>query len=149
MSAVLALGGLAGWLGYRAHEADKAEQVRAQLISAARQAAVNLTTIDHEQADADVQRILDSATGEFYEDFKARSGPFIEVVKKVRSVSVGTVTEAGLESASGREGQVLVAVTVLTRTAETPETQPRYWRMRLSVTEQDGTAKVRRVDFVP
>ncbi len=146
---VVALAALCGWLGYRAYESHQAERFRAELVQVGRQAAVNLTTIDFEQAEADVQRILDSATGEFYDDFTARSGPFIDVVQKVQSKSVGTVTEAGLESVNGQEGQVLVAVTVKTTNRGAPESQPRYWRMRLNVTRQGEDLKVSRVEFVP
>jgi len=53
-----------------------------------------LTTIDYNEADADVQRILNSTTGSFYDDFSKRSQPFVDVVKQARSKSEGTVTEA-------------------------------------------------------
>ena len=143
-------GGLCGLLGYRLIQARQAEDFRHEIVEVARQGAVNLTTIDYEHADADVQRILDSSTGAFYDDFKARSGPFADVVKKVKSKSAGTVTEAGLipDSVSGSEGQVLVAVTVQTTNSGAPDEQPRYWRMRLTVTKAGDQTKVSKVDFV-
>lgn len=146
---VLSLVGLCGWLGYRAHEARQIEQFHALLVKVGRQGALNLTTIDYEHVDADVQRILDSAAGEFYDDFKSRSGPFIDVVKQVQSKSVGTVTEAGLESANDQEGQVLVAVSVTTSNKGAPDDQPRYWRMRMTVALQGNEVKVSRVNFIP
>lgn len=148
--AVAALGGLCGLLGYRLVQAREAEQFRHELVEVAKQGAVNLTTIDYKHADADVQRILDSSTGAFYDDFKARSGPFAEVVKKMKSTSVGTVTEAGVipDSVSRQEGQVLVAVTVKTANDGAPEEQPRYWRMRLTVVKQGDQTKVSNVEFV-
>lgn len=149
LSFVVALTGLTGWLGYRAHEARQAEQFHALLVSVAKQGAVNLTTINFEHADADVKRILDSATGQFFDDFQTRSGPFIDLVKKVQSNSTGTVTEAGLESADDQQGQVLVAVTVKTSSKGAPDEQPRYWRMRMTVARQQDGAKVSNVEFVP
>ena len=146
---VLALGGLTGWLGFRAYESRKAEEQRNLFLQVGRQGALNLTTIDHQQADADVQRILDSATGTFYDDFQKRAQPFIEVVKQAQSKSVGTISEAGLESESGDEAQVLVAVTVKTSNAGAPEQEPRAWRMRISVQKVGEEAKVSKVDFVP
>ena len=136
-------------LGYRAYEARQQQQLRQLLLQVGRQGAVNLTTIDYEHADADVKRILDSATGQFYDEFNTRSTPFIDVVKKMQSKSVGTVTEAGTESVSGQEGQVLVAVSVKTTTRGNPDDQPRYWRMRLTVSKQGADAKVSKVEFVP
>lgn len=146
---VVALVGLCGWLGYRAHQARAADQLRTVMVQVARQGAVNLTTIDYEHAESDVQRILDSTTGQFHDDFQARSAPFIDVVKKAKSKSVGTVTEAGVESIDGRTGKVLVAVTVKTVSDGNAEQQPRYWRMRVTVDGEGQVAKISNVDFVP
>ena len=120
-------------------------------LQVGRQGALNLTTIDHQQADADVQRILDSATGTFDDDFQRRAQPFIDVVRQAQSKSVGTISEAGLESESesGDEAQVLVAVTVKTSNAGAPEQEPRAWRMRISVQKVGDEAKVANVEFVP
>ncbi|WP_059017206.1 hypothetical protein [Mycobacterium sp. M26] len=149
LAIVVALGGLTGWLGYQAYQARQAEQLRDLLVSVGRQGAINLTTIDFEHADADVQRILDSATDAFYDDFAKRSQPFVEVVKQAKSKSEGTVNEAGLESVTGTEGQVLVAVTVKTQNAGAQNQPPRNWRMRLTVKKTGADeAKVSKVEFV-
>lgn len=145
---VLALGGLAGWLGYRADQSHQAENDRELYLQVARQGALNLTTIDFQQADADVQRILDSATGQFHEDFELRSQPFLDVVKQAQSKSVGTITEAGLESITGDEAQAIVAVSVKTSNAGAPEQQPRAWRMRVTVQKVGEDVKVSNVGFV-
>lgn len=147
---VLALAGLTGWLGYRAYQSHQADEQRKLFLQVGRQGALNLTTIDWQQAEGDVQRVLDSATGTFYDDFQKRSAPFVEVVKQAQSKSVGTIAEAGLESVSGDEAEVLVAVTVQTSNAGAPEQQPRAWRMRLTVQQTgEDEAKVSNVEFVP
>ena len=146
---VLALGGLVGWLGWRAYESREAAQQRALFLQVGKQAAINLTTIDFEHADTDVKRIIDSATDTFYDDFSKRSQPFVDVVKQARSKSTGEVTAAGVESETGDSAQVLVAVTVKTSNAGAPEQEPRAWRMRISVKRVDNDAKVSNVEFVP
>ncbi|MEO3757735.1 Mce protein [Mycobacterium sp. B14F4] len=147
---VVALAGLTGWLGFRAYQSNQTEELHKLLLQVGRQGALNLTTIDWQQADGDVQRVLDSATGTFYDDFQQRSAPFVEVVKQAQSKSVGTIAEAGLESVSGEEARVLVAVTVQTSNAGAPEQQPRSWRMRLTVQKTgEDEAKVSNVEFVP
>jgi Mce-associated membrane protein len=147
---VLALAGLTGWLGFGAYQSHQTDEQHKLFVQVARQGALNLTTIDWQKADGDVQRILDSATGTFYDDFQKRAGPFVEVVKQAQSKSTGTIAEAGLESASGEEARVLVAVTVQSSNAGAPEQQPRAWRMRLTVEKTgEDEAKVSNVDFVP
>ena len=146
---VVALAALTGWLGFRAYQSHRADQQRNLFLQVGRQGVLNLTTIDWQEADADVKRILDSATGTFYDDFHNRSAPFIEVVKQAKSKSVGTVTEAGLESESDSAAQVLVAVSVKTSNAGAAEQEPRAWRMRISVQKVGADAKVANVEFVP
>ncbi len=144
-----ALGALVGWSGYRSYQADQAQQRRDLFLQVGRQAAVNLTTISHTEADADVQRILDSAIGSFHDDFQKRAPAFIEVVKQAQSTSEGTVTAAGLESETADQAQVLVAVSVKTSNAGAPEQAPRAWRMRITAHRDGDSAKVSNVVFVP
>lgn len=146
---VIVLAGTTGWLAYRSHQADEAANLDAKFVQVASQGALNLTTIDWEHADTDVTRILESATGSFYDDFAQRSQPFIEVVKQAKSKSVGSITQAGLESGSGDQAQVLVAVNVATTVAGTPAPTPRSWQMRVSVHKQGDEIKVSNVEFVP
>jgi Mce-associated membrane protein len=146
---VVALAGVGGWLRYRASQDREARAQRNQYVQVARQTAVNLTTIDYTEVDADIKRILESATGTFYDDFQKRSQPFVDVVKKVQSKSEGSVAEAGLLSDANDQAQVLVAVSVKTTIAAAPEQEPRRWRMRISVQKTDDGAKVSNVEFVP
>jgi Mce-associated membrane protein len=61
-----------------------------------------------------------------------------------------TTVEAGAESESDNEAQVLIAVTVNTSNVGAPELPPRSWRMRISVQKTgDDEAKVSNVEFVP
>ncbi len=147
--AILALGGVVGWLGLRTYELRQEQEQRELFLRVGRQGAVNLTTIDWQNVNSDIQRILDSATGPFYDDFSKRSQPFIDLVKKVKSKSVGTVTEAGLESVSRNEARVLVAVSVKTSNLGAEDQPPRAWRMRIDVQRVDDGAKISNVLFVP
>ena len=147
-AAVVALASLTGWLGFRLYESHHAQAQRNQLVQAARQGALNLTTIDWQHADADVQRILDGATGQFHDDFSSRAQPFVDVVKRAQSVTVGTVTEAGLESDTADTAQVLVAVSVTTSNAGKAEPNSRAWRLRIFVQKVGDQAKISNVEFV-
>jgi Mce-associated membrane protein len=145
---VVSLSVLVGWLGFRAYQAHQEQALQSQLLQAARQGALNLTTIDWQHAEGDMQRILDGATGQFHDEFASRSQPFIDVVKQAKSTSVGTITEAGLESEESGHARVLVAVAVKTSNAGAPEQDPRTWRMRITVQKDGDQAKVSNVEFV-
>lgn len=146
---VVALGALVGWLGFEVNRNDRVADQRAIFEQTARQGAIDLTTLDWRQADADVKRILDAATGTFHDDFASQSKPFIDAVKDSKSVTTGTVTASGLESATNDTAQVMVAVSVRTSSAMAPESDPRTWRIRIAVQKVDNEVKVANVDFVP
>jgi Mce-associated membrane protein len=149
VAALVAVGGLAGWLGYGAYQTHRSEEQNRMFLQVARQGALNLTSIDYAHAEADVQRILDSSTGTFYDDFEKRSRPFVEVVKQAQAKSEGIIIESGIESQRGDEARVLIAVTVNTSTTAAPTAEPRAWRMRISVQKVGDGAKVSNVEFVP
>jgi Mce-associated membrane protein len=149
VTAIAVLGGLTGWYTWQTVQSRRDDATRALFVETGKQSAINLTTIHWKQADADVKRILDGATGTFYDDFSTRAKPFIDVVKQAKSASVGTVSEAGLESVDADQAQVLVTMAVKTSNDGVPQPDTRLWRMRLAVQKMGDTAKVSNVEFVP
>ena len=145
---VLVIGGLVAWLGYRALQGHRAAAQRDMFVQAARQGALDLTTIDYAHVDSDVQRILDSSTGKFRDDFQSRSRPFVDVVKQAQSKSEGTIAGAGLESLGGDSARVLVAIAVKTTSAGN-QSETKAWRMRIDVQKVGASAKMSDVEFVP
>ncbi len=145
---VVALLALTAWLGYGYYQVHHEQQRRAMFVDTARVGATNLTTIDWEHAEDDVQRVLDVSTGKFYDDFERRSKSFLEVVKQIKSKSVGTVTSSGLESYSNDKADVLVSVTVRSTNAGVPEQKPQVWRMVVTVQDIEGKSKVSNVEFI-
>ena len=145
----MSLAGLVGWLGFRAYEARERENQRSVFEQAAQDVAVNLSTVDYQHADADAQRIQDSAIGTFADSFARRkqllhrSAP-----SRSRSRSLGTVTDIGLESQSGDQGRVLVAVTVKPADPAPADQEPQLFRMRITVQKVGDGAKVSDVAFV-
>ncbi len=146
---IAALTGLTAWLGWNVHQQRLIADQRAEFLQAARQGALNLTTIDWQHAEPDVQRIVNSATGTFYDEFSKRSQPFIDVVKQSQTKSEGTIIAAGLESESDSDAQVLVAMNVKILDAAAADQPLRSWRMRISVHKVDDQVKVSNVEFVP
>ena len=143
------LAGLVGWLGFRTYEAQDREAQRERFVHAAADVAVNLSTVDYQHADADAQRILNSATGKFYDSFSRRKQSYIDNAKRTRSQLVGTVTDAGLETRNGDQGRVLVAVTVKSSDPAQTHQEPHFWRIRVTVQKTGDVAKVSDVVFVP
>ncbi len=146
--AAVSLAGLVGWLGFRAYEARERENQRSVFEQAAQDVAVNLSTVDYQHADADAQRIQDSAIGTFADSFARHKQLYIDQAKQSRSRSLGTVTDIGLESQSGDQGRVLVAVTVKPAEPAPADQVPQLFRMRITVHKVGDGAKISDVAFV-
>ena len=122
---------------------------RVAFLQAARQTVLNLTTVSAVSADADIARILDGATGAFRDDFASRSAAFASVVKQANVSTVGTITEAGVESLDGDRAKILVAATSKVSNSAGAQDEPRIWRLRLVLQRTQERILVSNVDFVP
>lgn len=147
--AVVALSGLLGWFGYSLWQAHRAEQQRELFLRTGRQGALDLTTVNYAEVDADVRRILDGSIGTFHDNFQQRSQPYVDAVKRGQSKTQGAIVEAGLQSVTRDSARVLVVVTVKTSNAGVDEPHPRSYRMRIDVQKVTGGAKVSNVEFIP
>src|SRR5258707_3622216 len=148
LSILLMLSGLTGWLGYRTYEVRQAQQRRALFLEVGRQGALNLTTISAAEADADMKRILDSSTGAFYAQVQRGAQQFVTRVQKAQTKSVGTIAAAGVESEQGDGAQVLVTVYVKAADTRGSQQPARSWRMRITVQQVTGGAKMSNVEFM-
>ena len=122
---------------------------REQFIQTARQGVLNLTTIHYATAPADVQHLLDGASGDFAKDFGGRKDSYIQVVQKAQVNSDGKIETAGVEKIDGNTGVVLVASTAKVSNSSAPGAEDRSYRLRVTVTDADGRMTVSNVQFVP
>ncbi|MDV2476900.1 hypothetical protein ACWDTG_08225 [Rhodococcus zopfii] len=125
------------------------DERREAYLQAARQTVLNLTTIHSDTADADVQRLLDGATGDFKAEFEGREGPFVEVVQKAGVDTTGEVVEAGIQTEDGPCTSSLVASRMMVSNAGQPDASPRDFRLRVTICDEDGRLLASKVEFVP
>lgn len=120
-----------------------------RFVQTARQTVLNLTTIHPDSAQADVDRLLAGASGDFKAEFEGREAPFVEVVQQARVDSTGDIVEAGIERQDDDSADVLVAAHAMVKNSDAEEAQPRDFRLRVTVVETDGVTTASRVEFVP
>ncbi|MGW0021580.1 hypothetical protein ACWDUD_24970 [Rhodococcus sp. NPDC003382] len=133
------------------HHAGASDRDRraAEFEAAARQGVVTLTTLDFDNADADVQRVLDNSTGEFHDDFRNRAQDFVDVIEQSNVATEGTVDAAAVESMTDDSAVVLVAATSKVTNAAGADQEPRVWRLSVTVIRDGDRLKMSKVEFVP
>lgn len=148
---LLALLGTVGWLVNDARSVRRQDDARAAALQAARQQAVNLTTISYETADRDLARIIDAATGTLKTQFEGQREQFPTVLRRDRSVSVGTVLAAGVASQSEGAVEALVAVDASVSNAESAKAGSgklvKHYRMDMKLVRVGGRWLVSQVAF--
>jgi Mce-associated membrane protein len=146
--AICALLGVSGWMAWHHHNVVQERQRAAAYIAAARQGVVNLTSLDFNKAKEDVQRVLDSATGAFKDDFQRRAQDFESVVKDSKAVTEGSVAAAAVESMNNDSAVVLVLANERVTNIAGAKDQPRTFRFRVSVVHDGDQLKLSKVEFV-
>jgi Mce-associated membrane protein len=146
---ICAFVGASGYMMWKHHETTERNQRAANFVAGARQGVVNMTSLDFNRAKEDVQRVIDSSTGQFRDDFQQRAKDFATVVEQSKVVTQGTVNAAALQSMEGNSAVVLVAATSRITNAAGAKDEPRNWRLRVTVTEDDGQYKMSKLEFVP
>jgi Mce-associated membrane protein len=131
-----------------ARSAEARVDARQAALQAARQQAVNLTTISHETADRDLARIIAAATGTLKTQFEAQAKTFPAVLRREKSVSVGRVLAAGVKAQQGDTVDALIAVDATVRNAAWGEAGVlKHYRMDMRLVLVGGRWLVSTVAF--
>jgi Mce-associated membrane protein len=146
--AICVLLGASGWMAWHHHNVVKERQESAAFVSAARQGIINLTSLDFNKSKEDVQRILDSSTGEFRDQFQKKADDFASVVKDTKAVAQGSVAAAAVESTTKDSAVVLVLANERVTNVAGAKDQPRTFRFRVSVVRDGDQLKLSKVEFV-
>jgi Mce-associated membrane protein len=145
---ICALLGASGWMLWHHHTAVAERQQRAAYVAAARQGVINLTSLDFNHAQEDVQRVLDSGTGEFRDEFQRVAGDFASVVKDSKAVTEGSVKAAAVESMSNNSAVVLLLGNERITNSAGAKGDPRVFRFRVTVTRDGDQLKISKVEYV-
>ncbi|WP_293055446.1 hypothetical protein, partial [Mycobacterium sp.] len=151
VTAVVVICGLLAASGYMVwynHEALAQRQRAAAFTAAARQGVINMLSLNFTKAKQDVQRVIDSSTGEFRDDFQKRAGDFTSVVEQSKVITEGAVTATGVESMGKDSAVILVLGTERVTNAAGAKDEPRAFRLRVSVTRDGDQFKMSKVEFV-
>jgi Mce-associated membrane protein len=139
---------LALWLALGLHEQRETDQRRQGILAAARQSALNFTSLDYRHYDRDSANVLAGATGEFKKQFTAQTDQLTKLVAQNKSVSEGQVLEAGLVRSDENSARVLVVADSKVTNTAVPEGEARTYRLQLDLVHKDGRWLTSDVEFV-
>lgn len=145
-AAALVATGVIGWQHREAQtDASRAEAY----VATAERGVTAITSLDFRHAKRDVDRIVSMSTGPFYDDFNKRAPDFTKVIEQSQVTTTGEVTATALESMTGDSAIILVSASSEVTNAAGAKQEPRVWRLRVTVTGNQGAMKISNVEFVP
>lgn len=146
--ALVLLTALAGFLLYKVRSAQLDDQARQQALTAARQSALNISSIGTNDFAAGVARVLDGATGQFRQDFSARTGQLEQLLKDNSVSAQGRVLEAGLVRSDRSSATALVAVDSTVKNKQVPAGRVNNYRMKLELQKVGNRWLTSSLEFV-
>ncbi|WP_369246201.1 hypothetical protein [Streptomyces sp. R41] len=136
------------WLSLRVYDQHEAEQRRQDILSTARQSALNFTSLDYRHYDRDSANVLEGATGDFKKQFAAQTEQLTKLVAANESVSEGQVLDAGIVRSDEHSARVLVVADSKVTNTAAPKGEARTYRLQLDLVHRDGRWLTSDVEFV-
>ena len=145
----LAFVAASGYMVWQHRLTQQEQQRTAEFTAAARQSVVTLMSLDFNNAQEDVQRIIDNSTGQFKQDFETQAEDFTKVAKDSKVVTEVTVNVASLKSMTDDTATALVSATSRVTNTAGANQEPRSWRLMVDLIRDGDQIKMSKVEFVP
>jgi Mce-associated membrane protein len=146
---IVATGAASGYMVWQHRAAVRDRQLTAEFAAAARQSVVTLMSMNFQNAQQDVQRVVDNSTGEFHDDFAKTADDFIKVVQDSKVVTTVAVNQTAVQSKTTDSATVLVAATSRITNSAGAQQAPRAWRLVVTLVRDGSQLKMSKVEFVP
>ncbi|WP_263987971.1 hypothetical protein, partial [Mycobacterium conspicuum] len=149
MVLILGLAVASGYMLLKQQQVTRQQQRTAAFVAGAKRGVINLTSQDFNRAKEHVQRVIDSCTGEFKDQYQQRAADFTRAVQESKAITEGTVNGAAVESMDAHSAKVLVSATSRVTNKPDAKDDPRTWRLKVTVVDDGGQYKMSNVEFVP
>jgi Mce-associated membrane protein len=136
------------WLSMSLYDQHETQARRQDILSAARQSALNFTSLDYRHYDRDSANVLKGATGDFKKQFSGQTHDLTELVAQNRSVSEGQVLDAGIVRSDAHSARVLVVADSKVTNTAVPKGEARTYRLQLDLVYRGGRWLTSDVEFV-
>jgi Mce-associated membrane protein len=137
---------LSAFLLLRGSGDDEAE--RTELLSVAETYALNLSSYDYAKLDEDFARVIDTATGEFKDQYQVAKESLREAIVKFKGKATGAVLARAVLSLDGDHAEVILFVDQTVTNASTPQPRIDRLRMRMGLEKQSGRWLINKLDLV-
>jgi Mce-associated membrane protein len=142
---LLAVAGGVLWYVRAQHDHEQRDDA---ITVAAREAVLALLTLDPENVQGSLDRVLASSTGGWREQFAQQADQFTQIVRNGQVRATATITASAIQSADDNRATLLVLANSQIRNVESPQGYPGVYRVLLGLELQGDRWLVSDVQFV-
>jgi Mce-associated membrane protein len=137
-----------GLLTWQVHGQSATSSQRTAVLTAARQEALDLTTLSKTTGASDFQAVLSGAAGNLKQELSDGRSDFLKALSSDAVTSAGQVLDAGVVTMNGANATVLLNVSssVTNKQSSKPETRLYHWKAAL--VDSGGRWLVTNLEFV-
>jgi Mce-associated membrane protein len=137
-----------GYMVWQHHAIVHKRQLASEFAAAARQGVTTFMSIDPNHAKEDIQRSINSSTGDLKAQLEARSALMAQQAEESKVISKVTVEAVGVESVTDNSGVVLVAAKSDVTNPDNTKRPPMLWRVSVTIERDGNQLKMSRIDFL-
>jgi Mce-associated membrane protein len=142
---LLGLGSALAW-SHHVTQTHRHQQERAADV--ARRGVIDVMSLNFVNAEEDVQRIMDNATGRFKEEFQGQQFILVRRLIESKAVTHVKVTAVAVQSASDDSAVVLVAATSQAANINDPHPAPKRFRVMVTLAMDQGRLKISQLAYL-
>lgn len=146
--AICGLSALSGAMLWQQRGIDVRTQRAAEYQAIARQGVVNMMSLDFNDAEGSVGRVLDGSTGRFHAEYSEQAELLIKGLQRSKVVTEVTIGTTAVESMDADNAVVLVAARSQATNVTDGRQEPQTFRLAVSLARDGDRMKVSEVDFV-
>lgn len=146
--AICGLSALSGAMLWQQRGLDVRTQRAAEYQAIARQGVVNMMSLDFNDAEGSVGRVLDGSTGRFHAEYSEQAELLIKGLQRSKVVTEVTIGTTAVESMDADNAVVLVAARSQATNVTDGRQEPQTFRLAVSLARDGDRMKVSEVDFV-
>lgn len=139
--------GISGSMWWTHRNVVERQQRTAEFMAAARSSITGLMSIDFTKARDDVQRVIDTSTGQFKDQFQASADDLIAALEQSKVNTTVTVDAVAVKEVTDDSAVVLVTATSRASSVSGPHRDPQIFRVVLTLERDRGQLKMSRVEF--
>lgn len=144
----LVLAGLAGQRAYTWKTMHDEADARRAAVAAASAEARGLLSISATTSDEDVASLLEGATADFRSELESQAERLRTELSENDVVATGSIDSAAVSAFGGDSATVILAASGTVDNKQTAAPEPRNYRLKVTLVEEDGHWLVSGLEFV-